>query len=130
MAPIVTPSFEEPSGLEPGSYRAMIIGCETKISKKGSPYLNWKFEELSTHSWIFLMTGLSGKGAQMLKHLVKCAGFPHYEGGPINTDELLGNIVTVKIDRLMNADGTPGKYTQVVGVEIDGAAGEDFDDFK
>jgi len=126
----VTPSFEEPQDLAPGKYRAQIIGCEQKTSKKGNAYLNWKFEEQSTHAWVYLMTGLSGRGAQMLKQLVQSAGWKHYQDGPINTDELMGRILTIQVDRLMNPDGTPGKYLQIIDVGPDEGTGQgDFDDF-
>jgi hypothetical protein len=133
MCPIVNPDFSEGPKLQPGSYSAKIIGCEQKQSRQGSPYLNWKFET-QTHDratdrqWIFLATTFSGKGAQLLKSLVKAAKYPAYEGGPINTDELIGSLVTLTVDRNYNQDGSESHFPRVI--EIATASHDDFDAFE
>lgn len=116
MCPLITPDFEEKPQLPPGEYAAKIVGCEMKTSKKGTPYLSFKFETLDSRQWVFTNTGLSGKGAQLFKAIVKAAYMPGYESGPIDTDKLLGRTLNVKCDFQVNPDGTEGKYVQVFDV--------------
>lgn len=114
----VTPDFNERS-LPPGTYRARILSCEMKQSKKGTNYLNWKLETIDEeypNQWIYMMTGMTGKGAQKFKELVQAAYDPSYEGGEIDTDLLLNCEILITIDRGLNQDGTESKYMQVLSV--------------
>lgn len=133
MAPLVTPDFTERSPLLPGVYKAKIISCEQKTSQKGTPYLNWKFETQTENpatdrQWVYLSTTFSGKGAQIIKSLVKATVYPGYESGPVNTDELVSCMLKIHVDKSFNPDGTEGKYPQVVDVEpVDREAFDGFD---
>jgi hypothetical protein len=48
---------------------------------------------------------------------VQAAKDPNYENGPINTDELIGSMVTISVDKQLNQDGTESKYLMVTGIE-------------
>lgn len=116
MCPVVTPNFDESPTLQPGEYGARIIGCEVKTSKNNTPYLSFKFETLDTRQWVFTNTGLTGKGAHLLKSIIRASYLPDYESGQIDTDQLLGKTLGIKVDFGMNQDGTQSKYLQVYEV--------------
>lgn len=119
MAPMIDPTTEAGPQLAPGTYRAQILNCELKTGKTGSRYLNWKFAVGS--QWVFHTNGLTGKGAEVLKDIVRAAKYPDYEGGPINTDDLLGSFITITIDQGVNPDGSPSQYMRVLEVAPDRA---------
>lgn len=133
MCPVVNPNYEERAPLPPGIYKARIIGCEFKTSKKGSDYLNWKFETITQNpatdrQWIYMVTTYSGKGALLFRELVRAAKFPSYENGPINTDDLLGSIVTLHCEKGLNQDGTESPYLKVM--EVHRGEEDSFDAFE
>jgi hypothetical protein len=98
--------------------------------EKQTPYLNWKFETetddpKTNKQWVYLNHALSGKGAQILKELVRAARNAEYQTGPVNTDDLIGCVVEVQVEFGINRDGTQSKYLNVVGV----SPLESFDNF-
>lgn len=127
MCPIVEPNYEESPPLNPGTYRCKIISCEQKVSKSsGNNYLNWKLD--TGGSWVYLMTGLSGKGAQKLKELIRAAKYPSYESGAIDTNDLLGCFVMAKLEKQYNQDGTESKYLSVTEIHPDSGPAFNEDD--
>lgn len=115
MCPLVTPDFVEQK-LEPGTYLAKIVSCEHKKSKTGTPYLNWKFETIGSmpdHQWVYAGTGLTGKGAQILKALIQAAFDPKYESGPIDTDILINCEVMITVEKNFNPDGSESPYLRI-----------------
>lgn len=129
----ISPDFSERK-LVPGTYRAVIAACDQKIAKeKGTPYLQWRLETQTLESatsgfWVYLRTGLSGKGAQILKNLIQCAKDPNYQSGDIDTDELIGCHVTIKVDKGIKPDGTDSQYMEVLEVTpAEDLGGDDFD---
>lgn len=129
----ISPDFSERK-LVPGKYNAVIVGCEQKTSAKGNSYLNWKLEtqtleSATTGHWVYLMTGLSGKGAQILKTLIQCAKDPNYQGGDIDTDELINSHVTITVDKGIKPDGSESPYMVVTAIAPSEhvPAGDDFD---
>lgn len=123
----VNPNFnEEARELIPdGVYPVRILGGEIKQSKQGNPYINWKMaidEGRFKGRWIFLMTGLSGKGAAVLKELVRVTADPSYESGEIDTDDLVGFPFQVRVSQAFKPDGSPSDFPFVE--EILPAAGQ------
>jgi hypothetical protein len=129
---MITPDFSENPKLPPGTYPARVISCELKTSKTGSSYLNWKFEtetrdNATNRKWVYLGTALTGKGAQMLKTIVRATINPGYEGGAIDTDKCVGCAVMITIDKQYNPDGTESQYPLVMDVKADP---DSFDGFE
>lgn len=132
MAPMITPDFSENPSLSPGTYPARVVSCDLKQSKTGTPYLNWKFETetrdfATNRKWVYLSTALSGKGAQMLKAVVRATLDPSYDGGSIDTDRCIGCSVVITVDKRINPDGTESPYLMVTDVKPDPEA---FDSFE
>lgn len=126
MAPTINPDFSEESGLAPGIYPAKIIGVEQKVGKEsGAPYLNWKLEVEGL--WIYHSTPFSGRGAGLFKQLVHATVSPGYDGGPINTDMMVGKSLQVKLEKGLNRDGSESKYMRVMEVK---ALEDSFDSFE
>ena len=115
MGLMVEPDFSEASLLEPGVYVCKVNSVEHRMSKQGRPYLNWKLET-GTGVWVYMSTGLSGKGAQKLKALVRATKYPNYANGPIDAHEIVGSFVKAQIAKQIMPDGTEGKYFEVIEV--------------
>jgi hypothetical protein len=121
----VTPDFNEKT-LAPGTYLAFIAACEQKTGKQsGAPYLNWKIDV--SGQWVFHMTGLSGKGAQALKALIRAAKDPNYESGEVDTDTLIGCRINITVDYGINPDGSQSKYLKVLEIAPATDHSDDFD---
>lgn len=115
----------EMGGVVPGVYSARISGCEQKIAKtSGATYLKWELTifgaegELSRFNnhkaWYNTMT--SGKGAGMLKNLVKSATGEEI-AGDFDTDNLLGKEVQLTLVEGKNQQGEPSGYPEVKAVK-------------
>ena len=132
---IVNPNYDELPQIQPGVHRLRIKGCEHKHAKNGNPYLNWKFQiegGPNAGATVFHMTGLTGKGAQALKALVRAAFDAKYESGPIDTDHLVGFPFQGRLERELNPDGTEGKYMKVMEVfpPADSKQAENYPDWE
>lgn len=129
---IIQPNFEEQQGVPPGIYRARFASCEQKTGKtSGKPYLNWKL--VIEHSnpnihgqWVFLMTGLTGKGATIIREIVRATIDENYESGPIDTDAINGFPVEIRVEQGFNQDGSVSKYPAVTEIMPVSDAAEDF----
>lgn len=110
MVPMINPDFSQEAGIAPGIYEAKIMSCEQRIGQKsGNPFLNWTLNVKGYK--VFHSTPIGGPGAGLLKQLVRAAYSPGYDGGPINTDALLGKMIQVKLEKEQD-----GKYLRVVQV--------------
>ena len=120
--PRVSPDFSEAldlSPLPPGTYKVRLTDVESKTSKAGNHYLNWKLttfgsENSSTNNRvIFYSTMTSGKGAGSLKALLAATG----KGtGEFDTEELLGKEVRVTVIQGRDQDGNPSDFPSVKAV--------------
>lgn len=120
--PEITPNFEEVADLKPGTYKARITDCGTKTSQKGDMYLNWKLEVFGnddtrlngkgfTHN-----TMITGPGARNFRTLVRATVDANYEGGPVNTDHILGKEVQVVLKQGKDRDGNPSDFPEVATI--------------
>lgn len=119
---LIKPDFSEvQSAVAPGVYAARIKECESKESKKGSTYLNWKLElfgnpEINDRV-IFLATPVTGKGAFRLKELYKAAmGEDLDENGQFDTDSLITREITVTLVEGKDQDGNVRSFPDVKAV--------------
>ena len=119
---IITPDFTEATEsapIPPGVYKTRITDCETKTSKKGAKYLNWKLSIFGAEGEaskqnnrpVFMITMLDGKGAGRLKDLAKAAL------GTVpstwNTDEFLGKEVEVVLVERRDETGAVSGFPDV-----------------
>jgi hypothetical protein len=97
--------------LPPGSYDVVIDGCDVKTTKDGSgQYLNLKLKVVSdsyTNRIIFSMVNIRNKseqaeriGQQQLRSILEAVNIQKLS----DTDQLIGNIINVKID-IQTQDG-------------------------
>lgn len=100
--PIVTPDFEE-KRLIPGWHNGVVIGAEVRTSKAGKPYVLWGIS-VESHNLRF-MTGLSGKGAQALRALVRATYNPAYDAGEVDTGLVVGHPVRCNVVEEPGEDG-------------------------
>ncbi len=119
--PIVDPDkFESTNNaLPPGSYQARILEVTQKTSKKNNEYLNWKFETVSddpskNKRWVYDTTMFNGFGIDKFRNYVRCAFDETYTGGPIDTELLVGCLLTIEVDKAFNEDGTESAFPKVV----------------
>lgn len=122
MCPQITPDFSEVVELKPGSYKARLADCESKQSQKGDMYLRWKLEivgndDTRLNGKVFShMTMVTGPGARNFRALVRAAVDPNYEGGPVDTDQLLGKEIAVVLKQGKDRDGNPSDFPEVASV--------------
>lgn len=117
--PKVSPDFsEEMTPNQPGIYLCKIISAEAKTSQAGNLYISWKLQTVHGRT-VFHSTPITGRGAGMFKHFVHCAGDKDYNGGDYDTDELIGQMVSMDLDveQKTKRDGTTGTYFKVVNVD-------------
>jgi hypothetical protein len=108
----------------PGVYPARITGAEVKAAKNGGNYIKWEMtifgatgelERFNNHKvWHNTMT--SGKGAGMLKTLVKAATQAELSGS-LDTDALLGKEVNLTLVEGKDQNGQPSGYPEVKAVK-------------
>ena len=127
--PSITPDFTEAveasndGPMPEGEYTVRVSGVENKVSQAGNPYLNWKLTvfgmegDLSRYNnWpIFHRTMLTGKGSGILKSFLKATA-PDYDGGELDTDDILGAEVAVTIKHKVDTDGSISRWPDVKGV--------------
>ena len=119
---LITPDFTEATEsqpIPPGVYKTRITDCETKTSKKGSKYLNWKLSIFGAEGAfssqnnrpVFMITMLDGKGAGRLKDLAKAAL------GTVpdqwDTDAFLGKEVEVVLTERRDETGAVSSFPDV-----------------
>ena len=89
--PVVQPDFSESfPQMTPGIYICTIASCDLRTSKNGNRYISWKLETEQDKHTVYYTTMVEGRGSGMLKHFIRCALDPSYEGGGFNTDDLIG----------------------------------------
>lgn len=128
MAPMIEPDFTEQPPLE-GTFNARITDCVQKTSAAGNAYLAWTFtleDPAANGRKAWLNTTLSGYGAQLMKKVIQ-AVYPQYDGGPFDTDSLIGRAVAVNVGPGKNRDGSPSQYLNVSDVFPSNDVG--FDEF-
>lgn len=125
MAPLITPDFSEAlefTALTPGTYKARIVGCETKQTQAGNTRLLWKLETFGSEKTennnrtLWHSTPVSGKGAGILKSFVTAAT-GETPTGPFDTDKILGREIKVTVvDGKDYKTGEPTGYAEVKAV--------------
>lgn len=98
----VTPDFSEAQDMgkpfPEATFKARIAECRPMTSKSGLPYLQWTLSvfgadgEYSTYNNrnVFLNTMTTGKGAGILRDLIKASLKVTEVPGSFDTDELIG----------------------------------------
>lgn len=126
--PNITPDFSEAVEATPipdGVYNARITEAKVEKAKKsGDAFLKWKLtifgaegDAAKYNGWpVFYNTMIGGKGAGMLKTLIKAATGVE-PAGAFDTDELLGKEVTLTLKQRMQEDGTPAAWPDVKSVK-------------
>jgi hypothetical protein len=129
----IEPDFsEEAVPLPSGIYQAKLLSCQQKLSQMGNPYLNWKLEIQSPNPkfrghLVYYATPLAGRGVGYLKRLIQAAYQPAYESGPFNTEDLIGRLITVTLEKNLDQSGKDTGYLRVT--EIAPANEDSFDSF-
>lgn len=119
MAPLISPDFSQVVELKPGTYKARFTDCQTKQSAKGDTYLNWKLEVFGNDDTALNGKGfthntmVTGPGARNFRTLVRATVDANYEGGPIETDQILGKEVQVVLKQGKDRDGNPSDFPEV-----------------
>jgi hypothetical protein len=124
MCPQIEPDFTEVVDLEAGKYQARITDVEAKTgtSEKATPYLRWTLEVEGNETpalngrKFFHNTMLKGPGAGMFKAFVRAALANDYNGGAIDTDELLGKSISCVLKDGKNKDGSLTGFPEVKSV--------------
>lgn len=125
----ITPDFSEAVSRDPiadGIYHARIIEASLQPSKKNptESYIKWKLELFGAEGdlakengkMLFYNTMITGKGAGMLKDLVHAATGKEIDAD-FDTDELLGQQVTVTLKARIKEDGTADAWPDVKAVK-------------
>lgn len=116
----VSPNFDEEfTPNKPGTYLCKIISGELKVgTQKGTQYINWKLETTDGRT-VYHSTPIEGRGAGIFKHFVHSAGDKAYEKGEYDTDELIGQMVSMKLDieQKLTRDGRTVNVFKVANVD-------------
>ncbi|MBD3268524.1 DUF669 domain-containing protein [bacterium] len=127
--------------IPPGVYDATVVEVEQKTSKKGNPYLNWKFDaepnpdtgfDGTTPAWY--ITSLLPDALWNLKRTLKALGIPEDElEGELQLDPI--DLIGLECTLVIVADFYDGEETTRVdevlpaGAEVDRTPTEDEDLF-
>lgn len=113
---LLQPDFsEEVTGPAPGLYRARIANVEQTFAKSsGNPMVKWKLEVAGPSSTftVWNTTMLAGRGVGFFRRFVEAVE-PSYDGGPIDTDTLIGKTVQVELIDEYTQDGKKTGYLRV-----------------
>jgi hypothetical protein len=123
----ITPDFSEAPENTPvpeGVYKARITDVEQQTAKtSGAPMLNWKLQifdsdvEGTNNRVLFHRTMVTGKGAFMLRDLLKATGTQVEKGQSFNAQELLGKEVQVAVAaRIDNRTGEQSPFPEVKAI--------------
>jgi hypothetical protein len=122
--PMISPDFSEAADfapITPGTYKARVIECQTKESKKGATYLRWTMEVFGADESLkvnnrkfWYNTMVTGKGAGNLKSLLRAA--MGEVPTQFDTDALLGKEVQVVLVQGRDQQGNPSDFPDVKSV--------------
>lgn len=127
--------------IPPGVYDATVADVEQKMSKKGNPYLNWRFSvepnedtgfDGSTAAWY--ITSLTKESLPFLKRTLSALGFSDEElDGELELDPptLVGLECTLVVESEFYEGEERSRVAEVhpAGTVIDDASDEDMDIF-
>jgi hypothetical protein len=99
---MINPNFSQEQSyqpLDPGMYNFKIVACEQGVSNKSqNKYVKWELEEIKSKYKLNYVTMIEGTAVGMFRHFVKSAGIENYDDTAIDEAEILGNLISCKVD--------------------------------
>jgi hypothetical protein len=120
--PEILPDFSEVVEIAKGSYHARLAGVLSKQSQKGDHMLQWELvivdnaDPRLNGKKLKYTTMTSGPGARNFKQLVRATINPTYDGGSVDTDNLLGKIIEIVVKDGKDKEGHPTGFPEVATV--------------